>query len=332
MTQIVSASNLTFIIHTSLSEIAALNDRAESVRMLVSAGESAFAQRRWDDLAQVGEILANSFLPAPYQAIGAYYTGLAASFLGQSDREAALRAIEHAALNAPPVFQARALLSLGTIAANVGDRTSEAGFYREAIDRATRDDSRDIHTVVNARRGVAISLSLEGDHHRALDELESLWPMVRAIAAHDPVAYLDWLNSLAVELGEVGQVEQASKAAHIVIASPFASAYPYWQETADDLATMQSQAIIIQVPEIKPEPETVPAIEPEIIPLPEPEPVSKTSSPPGPISLISWLWFLARPHCLAPMRGHYTAPVLINPTLALYVKRARIRAPDFPSI
>lgn len=319
MTQIASASNLAFIIHTSLSKIAALSDRAGFVRMLVSTGESAFAQRRWDDLSQIGNILANSSLPAPYQAIGAYYRGLAVNPFGQGDREVALRDLEHAALNAPPAFQARAVLSLGALAADIKDRSSEVELYREAIKRATHDDSQDIYTVVHARRGIAILHSLEGDHHRALDELEQLWPMVRAIAAHDPVTYLDWLNSLAVELGEVGQVEQAENAARIVIASPFVSAYPEWQETADDLAAMQSQAIIISVPEIEPQTEADP----------QPEPLSKVFRLPEPLLLLCRLWSLAR-HSLAPMRALYIAPVLINTILARYVTCARTRAPDLP--
>jgi len=50
-----------------------------------------------------------------------------------------------------------------------------------------------------------------------------------------PHIYFDLLNSYAVELGEVGRIYEARNISEIVIHSPFAFAYPEWQDTANDL-------------------------------------------------------------------------------------------------
>ncbi len=44
------------------------------------------------------------------------------------------------------------------------------------------------------------------------------------------------LNSYAVELGEAGRIEEAANISKIVLASPFAFAYPEWRETGQELA------------------------------------------------------------------------------------------------
>jgi hypothetical protein len=46
-----------------------------------------------------------------------------------------------------------------------------------------------------------------------------------------PHVYYDYMNSFAVELCEVGRLEEAKNVSLIVLASPFAPAYPEWRET-----------------------------------------------------------------------------------------------------
>ena len=48
--------------------------------------------------------------------------------------------------------------------------------------------------------------------------------------------YFDYLNSLAVELGEVGRIQEAQNICQITLASPYAFAYPEWRETGADTA------------------------------------------------------------------------------------------------
>ena len=80
------------------------------------------------------------------------------------------------------------------------------------------------------------------DHKQALADLERLFPMVRALSKYYPAFYYEFLNSLAVELGEVGRINEAEAASAIALASPFASAYPEFAETRDELGEKRTSA------------------------------------------------------------------------------------------
>jgi hypothetical protein len=69
-----------------------------------------------------------------------------------------------------------------------------------------------------------------------------MFPLARTASSLQPYAYYDYLNSLAVELCEAGRVEEARSASAITLASPFASAYPVWRETFDEIAAKQQRA------------------------------------------------------------------------------------------
>jgi hypothetical protein len=45
----------------------------------------------------------------------------------------------------------------------------------------------------------------------------------------------DYMNSFAVELCEAGRLEEAKNVSQIVLASPFAPAYPEWRETGEEI-------------------------------------------------------------------------------------------------
>lgn len=85
---------------------------------------------------------------------------------------------------------------------------------------------------MEAIRGMALLNSIEGSHARAVKDIESILPIIKHAPAH---TYFDVLNSYAVEVGEVGRKEEARNVSRIVLASPFAPAYPEWKETARDL-------------------------------------------------------------------------------------------------
>ena len=82
---------------------------------------------------------------------------------------------------------------------------------------------------------VAATKGMDGDHRGAVADLESLLPAVRAVSTYRPQFLYDYANSLAVELCEVGRLAEAENACRIVLASPFASAYPECRETWDDI-------------------------------------------------------------------------------------------------
>src|SRR5437763_15374753 len=91
--------------------------------------------------------------------------------------------------------------------------------YYLAAARIARE--HDVQTFVIAQRMIAVVHSIYGDHLRALDDLERLFPIGRAIAKHYPTCYYDFLNSYAIELGEVGRIAEAQNVCAITLASPF---------------------------------------------------------------------------------------------------------------
>jgi hypothetical protein len=127
--------------------------------------------------------------------------------------------------------------------------------------------SKDVSTTIRAHLGIAIYKSLEGFHQRALTDLENLYPL-----AHysQPVVFFDYLNSLAVELGEVGRKDEARNVSRIVLASPFAPAYPEWRQTAEDLRPARRSFVAFSS-----HPSnvlTLPGREPSQLSSPQPEP------------------------------------------------------------
>jgi hypothetical protein len=81
----------------------------------------------------------------------------------------------------------------------------------------------------------AVINSEDGNHRGALALLENLFPFAHATRSSQPHVYYDYMNSLAVELCEVGRLEEAKNVSQIVLASPFAHAYPEWRETREDI-------------------------------------------------------------------------------------------------
>jgi hypothetical protein len=102
-------------------------------------------------------------------------------------------------------------------------------------------------------------------------ELEGLLPFARSMARSSPTAYLDHLNSLAVELCEIGRIQEAGAVSRIVLASPYAFAYPEWRETGADIARRGYKSRS-SVPVIQPfsEPEKIQ----NVLYMPEPRPAS----------------------------------------------------------
>ena len=104
---------------------------------------------------------------------------------------------------------------------------------------------------------IAVVRSIQGDHKQALDDLERLFPMAQAIGKYYPAFYYEYLNSLAIELGEVGRINEVHRVCRITLASPFAAAYSEFTETHNEIEAKRTCAtpLIISV-SAKPEPET----------------------------------------------------------------------------
>lgn len=62
-----------------------------------------------------------------------------------------------------------------------------------------------------------------------------MFPLARAVGTVYPPLYYSHLNSLAVELIEVGRIAEAHNISKIVLASPYVGAYPEYRETITDI-------------------------------------------------------------------------------------------------
>jgi tetratricopeptide (TPR) repeat protein len=205
---------------------------------LIRAAEVAHAFRKVEQVAELGLLLSNLPLKE-YQLIGQYYLGWCAYRRGESPREVFEAVIENS-----ETYRARALMSLAAIAAREGNTEGELKHFSEALKYA-----QDISTHIDIAKGIAVIKAKEGYHTQAVNELESLTPLLRYAK---PIVYYSCLNSLAVELGEVGSIEEAKSISNILLASSIVSAYPECQDTAKELEmkSRSKRASCITVPAI----------------------------------------------------------------------------------
>jgi len=112
---------------------------------------------------------------------------------------------------------------------------------------------------------IAIVRSIHGDHKQALKDIENLFPLVSVIAKRYPPLYYSFLNSLAIELGEVGRIQEAKAVCEIAFKSPFAAVYPEFAQTRDELEAKRTCATpsvvavsVASLPKAQPEPQAKP--------------------------------------------------------------------------
>jgi tetratricopeptide (TPR) repeat protein len=170
-----------------------------------------------------------------YQLIGKYYE----AWLRCRRRDYSVTALERV-IDQTDDFKARGLMLRAAIEGYQGNLDSEMYFYKEA-----RAASQTISEYLDSSKAIAVVKAKEGSHAAALNDLEALLPYLRYA---DPLVYFDTLNSYAVELAEVGRVEQARQIATRVVATPFAFAHPAWLETAEELRGAERCTVTVSGP------------------------------------------------------------------------------------
>ena len=173
------------------------------------------------------------------QNAGLYYCAIAAKWQGRTTEAQAMLG----AVRGP--YQARALHALGAIEHAAGRFDKATRFYSEAINANT---SRDTFATISAQFQVSAIKSLNGDHSQSLNDLLSLWPIVRVAAKSHPHLWPTLQNEIAFELLQLGKVREARQAMAIAIASPIAIQYPEWHETAAEVEAATPQTILVVVP------------------------------------------------------------------------------------
>ena len=108
--------------------------------------------------------------------------------------------------------------------------------------------------MVMAGRNISLYKSLDGDHRGAVQMLEAAFPMVQIIGRSEPYFVYEHFNSFAVELSEVGRVQEAGNIIRLSLASPYVFAYPEWRETGNEIALREYRSrSIISFRKLKPE-------------------------------------------------------------------------------
>jgi hypothetical protein len=185
---------------------------------LVRYAEHAHAFRQVELVRETAEMLCGLPLKQ-YQTIGQYYL----AWCDRKNGDTAVSSLESLADTAPAKYRARAMHVLATIAARKEDNEAEFRWLTESLR---------LYPSVEGFRGLAVLKAREGFHVSALKGLENLVPIIRHA---ESLEYYDFLNSYAFELGEAGRRDEARNVSRLVLASPFAYAYPEWQETAEEL-------------------------------------------------------------------------------------------------
>jgi len=187
-----------------------------------------------DAVEQASDILLGLPLPRELRNVGIYYKAYCIKRRGQFVEARAM--FERVADEATSKYKARALLGLGSVAFDSGDFPSAMSLYVEGGRAAMRARELDPLTAFYSQWAVAILKSIDGNHRGALTDLGGMFPLARAVGASYPPLFYSHLNSMSVELLESGQIVEAQNVSKIVLASPFADAYPEYRETSIDIA------------------------------------------------------------------------------------------------
>jgi tetratricopeptide (TPR) repeat protein len=216
--------------YAHLSSQRAIDDAAHK---LGSLARHAWLSRQLNDLQEISQSILGLPLHPNIRNIGHYYSAHRLQTI--RDAKQYQKAILEIVDNIVPEYQARSILALGASYNLSGDAGEAASLYLEAASAASK--TNDWPTRCAALRGVAVIRSIQGDHNGALADLKRLLPIMRWVGTVYPSEYYEHLNSLAVELGETGSIDEANRAVDVALNSQFAPGYPHWQETKLELTS-----------------------------------------------------------------------------------------------
>ena len=247
---------------------------------LVRYSEQAHAFRDYDTLQELALMLSN--LPSEhYRGIGQYYTALGVCRNGTGSIDLAQNILESLACVGPTKYRAKSLLLLSAISQVRGNIENAFKFYEETVKVEILGSA-----TILAIKGIAVLKSREGYHKHALKDLERFYQIARYASPH---VYFDYLNSLAVELLEVGRLEEARNISNIVLASPYINAYPEWHETREDIERKgySSRSFVAITQEVTQD---------NIVRLPEREYIPSSQREPGRILHFDWKSMVKEPN------------------------------------
>jgi hypothetical protein len=252
------------LIYSSLARGIYTREGIQSLgRQLAAIARHAYLARQSDVVETVSRVMLGLPLPDSLRSVARYYQRIL--LREHSPRHSLENLLEETSL--PLAYRARVLQTLGGTYIAESDPNTATMLAIESLRIATDPNIGDLLSTVEGTRQLALAHGINGDHKQALAVFERLFPLVRAISKYYPAAYYDFLNGLAVELGEAGRVSEAQAALSIALASPFAPAYPEWTETRDEIAAKRQSAspsfvAVNRAPEVELSPQVEPQREP----------------------------------------------------------------------
>ena len=235
-----TASNLLINVPLQVDSIATIEcSNPRSLYHWLRFAEIAYSRR---DLVALKQIAAHLLIlpDSQAQSAGLYYLAIVAKRSGQERR--AISLLE--SISNDSFIRARAIQTLGAIEFDAGRHEQALPLFIEAARQAK---GIDVATSLNALFQVSSIKSIAGDHQQSLDDLLSLWPVVRSVVRTHPHLYFNWHNDCAVELLELGRVEQAREASAVALASPVSRNYQEYSETRDSIERYEQKKIIVTV-------------------------------------------------------------------------------------
>jgi tetratricopeptide (TPR) repeat protein len=199
---------------------------------IINRIKAAHAFRQIEQVRELSRILINVPIKE-YQLIAQYYL----VWCKCRDYEYPAATLEKI-IEQTRTYKTKALFSRAAIEIYHGNLEHALYFYSEAS-----KSHPTVSEYIDLSRSIAGLKSLEGFHDSALGDLEKLIPLIKHA---EPRLYYDFLNSYAVELGIAGHKQEARNISQLVLTSPFAYAYPEWQQTAEDLKGPNRSFVVIQ--------------------------------------------------------------------------------------
>jgi tetratricopeptide (TPR) repeat protein len=217
-----------------------LTDVSHTSRRLIHLADFATTCRQGEVIRRISKVLSEIPLPQNNRGVSQYYQALAINNFGDGNVDEAARRLENVLDEAPVIFKARGMLSLGTCLVRLNQKDLAYKLYTEAqrVNAKVSDSLLSSFLSMN----VAYLLSADGNHNASLKILESIHPFMRTLAKIYPNQYCNYLNSFANELLEAGRIKEALYYIRVALASPFAFAYPEWHETGREVAQSSLRA------------------------------------------------------------------------------------------
>lgn len=214
------------LIYSSLARSANKVEELEVLGQHVAAiARNAWAAKDLNAVEHASQVML-AMPVADQRETARYYRALCTWW--RDDRENARQSLARVVVLSPHL-RSRALHAIGLTYHESGEIDAALPFYLKAGKRVGKGD---LLTLLESQRIAAVIRSIHGDHDGALADIERLFPLVRATCTASPVLYYECLNSLGVEMSEVGHIAEAEAALSIALASP----YPEWRATREEIA------------------------------------------------------------------------------------------------